>query len=56
MTIHNVSHVAIGVRDMDRSLRFYRDIIGLEVRQDAIEEFGGVDGEPGVKRRGVYLK
>ncbi len=56
MTIHNVSHVAIGVRDMDRTLRFYRDIVGLEVRQDAIEEFGGVDGEPGVKRRGVYLK
>jgi catechol 2,3-dioxygenase-like lactoylglutathione lyase family enzyme len=56
MTIHNVSHVAIGVRDMDRSLRFYRDIIGLEVRQDAIEEFGGVEGEAGVKRRGVYLR
>jgi catechol 2,3-dioxygenase-like lactoylglutathione lyase family enzyme len=56
MTIHNVSHVAIGVRDMDRTIRFYRDIIGLEVRQDAIEEFGGVNGQPGVKRRGAYLR
>jgi lactoylglutathione lyase len=56
MAIHNVSHVAVGVRDMDRSLRFYRDVIGLEVRVDDIEEFGGVEGRPAVKRRGVYLR
>jgi catechol 2,3-dioxygenase-like lactoylglutathione lyase family enzyme len=51
MAIHSVSHVAVGVRDMDRSLRFYRDVIGLDVRFDDIEEFGGA-----VKRRGVYLR
>jgi catechol 2,3-dioxygenase-like lactoylglutathione lyase family enzyme len=56
MAIHSVSHVAVGVRDMDRALRFYRDVIGLDVRFDDIEEFGGVDGRPGVKRRGVYLR
>jgi catechol 2,3-dioxygenase-like lactoylglutathione lyase family enzyme len=56
MTIHNVSHVAIGVRDMDRTLRFYCDVIGLEVRFDGIEEFRGTDGKPGVKRRGAYLR
>ena len=56
MAIHSVSHVAVGVRDMDRALRFYRDVIGLEVRFDDIEEFGGLDGRPGVKRRGVYLR
>jgi catechol 2,3-dioxygenase-like lactoylglutathione lyase family enzyme len=26
-----VSHIAIGVRDMDRSLGFYRDLLGLKV-------------------------
>jgi catechol 2,3-dioxygenase-like lactoylglutathione lyase family enzyme len=51
--VHNLSHVAVGVRDMDRSLRFYRDVIGLDVRFDGIEEFGG---EPPVRRRGVYLR
>ena len=39
MTVHSVSHVAVGVRDMDRSLTFYRDLIGLDVRFDDIEEF-----------------
>ena len=34
MTVHSVSHVAVGVRDMDRSLAFYRDLIGLDVRYD----------------------
>lgn len=55
MTIRNLSHVAVGVRDMDAALAFYRDVIGLDVRKDCIEEFGGVEGQPGVKRRGVYL-
>jgi len=26
-----ISHVAIGVRDMERSLRFYRDLLGFDV-------------------------
>jgi catechol 2,3-dioxygenase-like lactoylglutathione lyase family enzyme len=56
MPIRNVSHVAVGVRQMDRALPFYRDVIGLEVRFDDTEEFGGVDGRPSVKRRGVYLR
>lgn len=56
MTVHSVSHVAVGVRDMDRALTFYRDLIGLDVRFDDIEEFAGVEGRPGVRRRGVYLR
>ena len=56
MTVHSVSHVAVGVRDMDRSLTFYRDLIGLDVRFDDFEEFAGVEGHPGVRRRGVYLR
>jgi len=56
MAIHNVSHVAVGVRDMDPMLAFYRDVIGLEVRFDDTEQFGGVEGQPVVRRRGVYLR
>jgi catechol 2,3-dioxygenase-like lactoylglutathione lyase family enzyme len=36
-----VSHVAIGVRDMERSLRFYRDLLGLELRDDQMQPIGG---------------
>jgi catechol 2,3-dioxygenase-like lactoylglutathione lyase family enzyme len=58
-----ISHVAIGVSDMERSLPFYRDVLGLEVTLDAIE---GTEGnEPGPasihrftsrRRRAVYLR
>lgn len=50
MTVHGISHVAVGVSDMDRSLAFYRDAIGLSVSRDTVE---GVFGE---QRRAVYLR
>ena len=56
MAIRAVSHVAVGVRDMDRSLCFYRDVLGLSIRTDQPEEFPGVDGGTPLKRRGVYLR
>lgn len=31
MTIRRINHVVMSVRDLDRSTRFYRDIVGLEV-------------------------
>ena len=31
MAVLGISHVAVGVSDMDRALVFYRDIIGLRV-------------------------
>lgn len=49
MAVRGISHVAIGVSDMDRSLVFYRDAIGLEVLLDTEED---VLGE---RRRAVYL-
>jgi catechol 2,3-dioxygenase-like lactoylglutathione lyase family enzyme len=55
MAVKAVSHVAVGVRDMERSLRFYRDVIGLRVRADLIEEIPSMDGQEPRKRRGVYL-
>jgi catechol 2,3-dioxygenase-like lactoylglutathione lyase family enzyme len=54
MPIRNVSHIAIGVRDMDRSLPFWTDVVGLHVTLDTIEEFK-LGGEV-VRRRGVYLR
>src|SRR5580704_1014419 len=36
-----VSHIAVGVRDMDRSLHFYRDLLGLKVCLDTMENIGG---------------
>jgi len=46
----NISHVAIGVSDMDRSLPFYRDLLGLEVMLDAEETVGRG------KRHAVYMR
>jgi len=34
VAVRAVSHVAVGVRDMDASLRFSRDLLGLEVSAD----------------------
>ena len=56
MQPRNLSHVAIGVRDMDRSVAFYRDVVGLDVTFDGVEEFRNADGEITLRRRGVYLR
>ena len=57
--MNGVSHVALGVRDMERSLRFYRDLLGLEVRFDANQAIGGMPelyANPGKgTRRAVHL-
>jgi len=55
MVIRAVSHVAIGVRDMDRALRFYRDALGLRVKLDTVEEIPGFRGAEARKRRAAYL-
>jgi catechol 2,3-dioxygenase-like lactoylglutathione lyase family enzyme len=37
MALGGVSHLAFGVRDMDRSLAFYRDQLGMEVTSDRVQ-------------------
>ncbi len=54
MPVKNVSHIAIGVRDMERSLPFWTEVVGLHVTLDTVEEFT-IGGEV-VRRRGVYLR
>ena len=58
--MRGVSHVAIGVSDMDRSLHFYRDLLGLRVTLDTEENIGKLpalfsDPTKG-KRRAAYLR
>lgn len=55
MAVLGISHVAVGVSDMERSLVFYRDLIGLRVTLDAVE--GAFSGDPAAyRRRAVYLR
>ena len=54
-----ISHVAIGVSDMKRSLPFYRDLLGLKVSLDTEEtiKFSAKSGEPAeVKRHAIYMR
>ncbi len=56
-----ISHIAICVRDLDRSLAFYRDLIGCEVIKDEMQDTSA-GGLPHVyagehaQRRLVYLR
>lgn len=55
MAVLGISHVAVGVSDMERSLAFYRDLIGLRVTLDTVE--GAIVGDPrAYRRRAVYLR
>jgi catechol 2,3-dioxygenase-like lactoylglutathione lyase family enzyme len=56
LTIQALSHVAVGVRDMDRSLAFYRDVLGMHVSLDTEEELPSIGDAAPLKRRAVYLR
>lgn len=53
-----VSHIAIGVRDIDAVLPFYRDLLGMRVVVDRRERFGDPAADPPAERvrRAVYLR
>ena len=40
--IEKIHHIGIGVRNLEESLRFYRDVLGLHVHKQAIVEEQGV--------------
>jgi catechol 2,3-dioxygenase-like lactoylglutathione lyase family enzyme len=53
-----VAHVGITVRDMEKSVRFYRDLLGLKVIGDITvegENISTVTQVEGAKLRAVYL-
>jgi len=55
VAIRAVSHIAVGVTDMDAALEFYRDVLGLRVSLDAEE--GAFDPAAGsYRRRAAYLR
>jgi catechol 2,3-dioxygenase-like lactoylglutathione lyase family enzyme len=56
MSIRAVSHIAVGVRDVEVALAFYRDVLGLRVTADKVEEFSQGPGQPPAQRRAVYLR
>ncbi|CQD18926.1 glyoxalase/bleomycin resistance protein/dioxygenase [Mycobacterium lentiflavum] len=47
IAVENFSHVCIGVSDMDRSLAFYTDVLGIDVVFDVELEGGGLDAVTG---------
>jgi len=60
METTGISHIAFGVRDMDRSLAFYRDQLGFEVVRDEVQRTRGtvlpaLYAQPHDQRRVVTL-
>jgi catechol 2,3-dioxygenase-like lactoylglutathione lyase family enzyme len=54
-----VAHIGITVKDMERALKFYRDLLGLKVLGDITvtgEEISRVTQAKGAKVRAVYLR
>jgi len=58
--LKEMHHTGLSVRDMERSLTLYRDILGMEIEFDVmvedIPEFGTIIGLPGVRERIVMLR
>lgn len=62
MAVKAVSHIALGVTDIDRALEFYRDVLGMRVDADYVQDLppGGIDHELNkgrdIRRRQVWLR
>jgi catechol 2,3-dioxygenase-like lactoylglutathione lyase family enzyme len=59
MAIRRIEHFAIAVKDMEKSLRFYHDLLGMKLYSDkigSIEEHSNIFRDPSKgKRRHVQL-
>ena len=58
MKVEWMNHTGFVVSNMDRSLAFYRDLLGLEIERDDIFEgefFSKLVGYPDAKMHIVYL-
>jgi catechol 2,3-dioxygenase-like lactoylglutathione lyase family enzyme len=55
MPISGVSHIAVGVSDMETALAFYCGVLGLEPFVDHVEDVVGMENVPAYQRRAVYL-
>jgi catechol 2,3-dioxygenase-like lactoylglutathione lyase family enzyme len=49
--VRGIHHVGITVADLDRSLRFYRDLLGMRVIGLNVEAVGSIVGMPGASAR-----
>jgi catechol 2,3-dioxygenase-like lactoylglutathione lyase family enzyme len=59
MELAELFHVGITVKDLERSLRFYRDVAGMkagEIFDGQSKEFDTLTNNPGARLRGVHLK
>lgn len=59
MHIRRLTHLGICVSDLERSLRFYRDVLGCKEVGRLAMDGGGADtinGMEGVKVRAIYLE
>jgi len=62
MAVRNVSHIALGVTDLDKALTFYRDVLGMTVDADYEQDLppGGIDDGLNkgrhITRRQVWLR
>ena len=53
MKAKRVSHIAVCVRDLDRSLAFYRDVLGMTVRLHNSQEMAQ---RPGARSSAMYQR
>jgi catechol 2,3-dioxygenase-like lactoylglutathione lyase family enzyme len=58
MAVKGVSHIAIGVSNLERSVAFYRDVIGMPVVVEEIENYTQGSGmfQMGASRRAAYVR
>ena len=57
--IRSLGHVGLGVSNLERSLKFYRDVMGMEVLMELTitdDRIARVTGMPGAQCRIVHLK